>query len=769
MRIILTLSLAIALVASAAASELEIGIIGNDLPGQDPAQTEAVVNAMMPVSKSLWIIKPGDLLSERSLGGVDLLVLPSARSIPTSFIPAIDRYLKSGGRLIACGAPLGSLGVFKTGDKWMSDADYQTTLERLKPDDVLLTCDADGVKRLTRSSNDMSRPETIESVAAEDASPAVHVSMASLSSWDTLSIHFDHPFKGSERLTCFHAKGSENTRQLAVEWQESDGSRWIATVQLSKEWKNYRAGARRLRAWEPPKGRGGPGDALNPANARRFSVGLAFSHTDFTRGPQEYWFGNLGVAALPFNSSPDNLKLPYLDGLCPDYQFSPVHGAAHLKTAPGQAIVTESELEAPADLIALQPRPGGAGFDKHRKWRWQPLLEAYSEDGAYRGDVATLILPLRQEHPAAVAVFTPADTSFYQQPKVKQLLTDTARAIVRGGFLAEGGSQFFTQLKSDPVIVGARTVQLQPDEHFQIRMQLLDAGKKHHDTWAASSADATHTVDASQWTWPLALRTELLDPHTSQIVDRLDQELYAYDLPEHPNFIQAHDGQFFREGKPWKISGVNYMPRSGIGMNTDDTELFEQWMGAASYDPRIIQRDLERIKSMNLNEVSAFIDYSSLATGNLLDFLRRCAALDLKVNLAVRPARRWISNGTRFARSSRNSISPRATQSSHMTWRGSQPTKTPHINKRITAHAGTTGSSKSMDRSRTQNTNGTSKSPVKRVHRRCPRAHNGPPTAPGPNTFRTTAISVTTCSRRTTATPATWCARSIRITWSVSA
>ena len=343
---------------------------------------------------------------------------------------------------------------------------------------------------------------------------------------------------------------------------------------------------------------------------RRFSVGLAFSHTDFTRGPQEYWFGNLAVAALPFNSSPDNVKLPYLDGLCPDYQFSPVHGAAHLKTAPGQAIVTESELEAPADLIALQPRPGGAGFDKHRKWRWQPLLEAYSEDGAYRGDVATLILPLRQEHPAAVAVFTPADTSFYQQPKVKQLLTDTARAIVRGGFLAEGGSQFFTQLKSDPVIVGARTVQLQPDEHFQIRMQLLEAGKKHHDTWAASSADATHTVvDASQWTWPLALRTELLDPHTSQIVDRLDQELYAYDLPEHPNFIQVRDGQFFRDGKPWKISGVNYMPRSGIGMNTDDTELFEQWMGAASYDPRIIQRDLERIKSMNLNEVSAFIDY----------------------------------------------------------------------------------------------------------------------------------------------------------------
>ena len=179
-------------------------------------------------------------------------------------------------------------------------------------------------------------------------------------------------------------------------------------------------------------------------------------------------------------------------------------------------------------------------------------------------------------------------------------------------------------------------IQLQPQEHLSVRILLLDAEKKHPETWTSDDPKGfSHSFDASALTWPLTVSTELLSG--GDVIDRLDQKVYAFDPPAHPHFIEAHDGQFFRDGNPWKINGVNYMPSSGIGMSLADNELFEQWIGAASYDPEIVQRDLERIKRMNLNEVSAFIYAESLESGNLLDFLRRCDALDLKVNLALRP------------------------------------------------------------------------------------------------------------------------------------
>ncbi len=597
--------------------------------------TQALLNAVLPISKSLRIIDPDELSQKTLLADVDLLVIPSARSIPPSFIPALNQYLKSGGRLIACGLPLGELGVVKSGDKWTTRTDFQAALGQIKPQTILLKCDAGDMKRLERSSDDNARPDTVESVATEDGTAALHLQMPKLTGWDTLNINFDHPFASGQSITCFRAKGSENTHQLAVEWQETDGSRWIATVQLTREWKSYALPPSAFAPWEPPKGRGGPGDTLNPAKAQRFAVGLAFSHTDFARGPQEYWFADLGTAKAPFNALPDTTQLPYLDGLCPGYQFFPVHGAAKLRTHEDERTITQTELDAPANLIALQPRPSGTGYDKHRKGRWQPLLEAYSNEGDYRGDVAALIVSLQQTHPSAIAVFTPDDPGFYQQPKVQRILEDTARTLARGAFLAEGGSKYFTQPKSDPVIVGARATELQAQEHLSIRILLLDA-EKRPQIWDYEDPNGfSHSLDASALTWPLTVSTELLAG--GEVIDRLDQHLYAYDPPAHPHFIEARDGQFFRDGKPWKINGVNYMPSSGIGMSLADNELFEQWIGAASYDPEIVQRDLERIKKMNLNEVSAFIYAESLESGNLRDFLRRCDALDLKVNLSLRP------------------------------------------------------------------------------------------------------------------------------------
>jgi hypothetical protein len=88
-------------------------------------------------------------------------------------------------------------------------------------------------------------------------------------------------------------------------------------------------------------------------------------------------------------------------------------------------------------------------------------------------------------------------------------------------------------------------------------------------------------------------------------------------------------------GKPWKAHGLNYMPSSGIGLANG--HYFEEWLGRGAYDPEVIERDLRRVKGMNLNAVSVFMHHESLRAQHLLDFLRRCEALGLRVNQSLRP------------------------------------------------------------------------------------------------------------------------------------
>jgi hypothetical protein len=77
------------------------------------------------------------------------------------------------------------------------------------------------------------------------------------------------------------------------------------------------------------------------------------------------------------------------------------------------------------------------------------------------------------------------------------------------------------------------------------------------------------------------------------------------------------------------------MPSSGIGLA--NWRHFEHWVGRGAYDPEVIERDLLRVKAMNMNAVSVFIYHESLGAQHMLDFLRRCEAHGLKVNLSLRP------------------------------------------------------------------------------------------------------------------------------------
>lgn len=591
----------------------------------------------------------------------DLLVLPAARSLPAVAAPAIEHYLKQGGDLLALGLPAWDAPVFELNGRWISRSDYERKLNSQRPLQLLFDFANADLQQWSRASDKFRNPVR-HALTATDHGKALHVLIERFTGWETYqSPVLANPFPAGHTLTCFRARGAPPTTQLAVEWTERDGSRWIATVDLTPEWKHYALPPTAFKAWLPPPSRAGKEDHLRVENATRFVVGIAHSHTALEGSRHEYWIADIGTATNPFGESrlPDGFNSPHLESFSPGYQFFPIRAgqASHLALAPvfelpaapqGSARIPFN-LESgatPDPLFGIHPRPRGIGFNQDRPFRWQPLLAARdAEDDDYRGAIAALLVHVQPPFRGGVwAVFSPAEAEFYRHPVVTNCLRQTLVRMKRGVFLTEGGSEFFTVFEDQPVPLGARAVNFgrQPQTNLALRVRAAAASGRGEfaPTTALLALSPGETAETlHSWKpdrWPLdgwQVFSELFV--NGELVDRLHQDLQVWRPRAEPEFIEARDGGFWLRGKPWKAHGVNYMPSSGIGLA--NWRHFEHWVGRGAYDPEVIERDLRRIQAMKLNSVSVFIYHESLGARHLLDFLRRCEALGLRVNLSLRP------------------------------------------------------------------------------------------------------------------------------------
>jgi endonuclease YncB( thermonuclease family) len=148
-----------------------------------------------------------------------------------------------------------------------------------------------------RSSSQANSTATYRVAPVPEGGYALHALIPNFKEWDNIGLSFKRPFSAGHTLTCFRAKGGPQTRELLVEWRESDGTRWLAVVNLSTHWKEYALAPEAFRAWEPPQGRNGPGDHLRVENANHFTVGIAVTHTDLPAGLHEFWFDDLATAS----------------------------------------------------------------------------------------------------------------------------------------------------------------------------------------------------------------------------------------------------------------------------------------------------------------------------------------------------------------------------------------------------------------------------------------------------------------------------------------
>src|ERR1039458_6277265 len=417
----------------------------------------------------------------------DLLVLPGARSLPMAAAPAIKSYLQEGGDLLALGLPAWQSPLYQIKGRWISRESFEEAVAGQRAQHVVEDFERADLSHWTRYKGEVSGKAEYE-LADVDHGKALHVTVGHMGGWETLaSPAYVRPFPTGQTLTCFRAKGGPRTRQLALEWREEDGSRWIATVDLTPEWKDFTLLPDRFKAWPVPEAgekRGG----FHPDKAASCCVGLAMSHTALEGDQHEYWFADLGTAPNPFgdDAPPPEPQVPELESISPSYQCFPFTTPVVVR-ADDQKVALEAweGKSAKGDgrdalsCVGLQPRARGVGFNQERAYRWEPLLGAYdalTQD--YRGALGALVVNVEAPFRGSVwAAFTPTEESFYQRPVVTNCLRQVLTRMKRGVFLSEGGSEFFTVFAGQQFKAGARVVNFGKETvtNIQVLVKFLDA------------------------------------------------------------------------------------------------------------------------------------------------------------------------------------------------------------------------------------------------------------------------------------------------------
>jgi len=635
----------------ATAEQSVAGLVHAGLPGEDDALVAAVSKTIERAGYAVQELDAGALCDGKRLDAstLDLLVLSNAAVLPAASVAPIRSYLESGGDIIALNAPLWRTMLIRPKGTWMTADQYAIDSLAEPPDRALFTFLPDEIASWQRAFFPEDAQAVYESVAEGPVSGArsLHAVVENLTNWDNFGpSHLEAAFPEGHTLTVFCAKGGPQTRSLAVEWQEKDGSRWIATVPLSTEWRRHVLAPDDFKYWEsnPARANG----KLDPSNVMRVNIGLAFTHTGQVAGRHEYWVSAFGTAALTPEREAALAKpqLPPMDLIAPTYKFFDSRGVARLYARGDQKIIADAAFAVPAVIRSIQPRPGGGGFDKDRAWRWIPLIETASADGAWRGAPAALMAhgdgPWKGGQWASFGIEDPA---WYKTEAALSAIGSIARTMNRGVYLMDAGANFHTYFEDQALLLGARVANIQATDPVGCVVRI-----------SAADADTSQVVFAQEWpvavgaggearvsmawkpdAWPangFKVTAQLvLD---GAVVDEVSHEAHVWRPKPNPSFITVANGDFMLDGKRWRAHGVNYMPSSGIG--TEDGSYFEQWLGARSYDPEIVERDLRHCRDMGLNSVSIFIYTQSVAAQNLLDILRRLDALGMKANLSLRHA-----------------------------------------------------------------------------------------------------------------------------------
>jgi hypothetical protein len=603
-------------------------------------------------------------------GRFDALLLPDGARCPIRAKGNLLQFLRGGGDLLVIGGPLFEATVGE------AEAEWSRTLQAVPRHRSLIDFGTAEVTAWQRASNNpQSRTtwtvETAELPGEGNPTPALRVEVENLTSWDTLSAPVSEAFPPGDELTLFWAKGAEQTTALLFEWQERDGSRWIATVPLTPQWKRYVLAPEDFRYWpdNPSVGRGGTGDRLNPQQVVRLSVGLAQSHANLPSGQHLFWIAAIGAGRLPEKIHQPDLSLPVLEMFSPFYKYYRLPSLRPRTSELRQAAATGHQT---GPVVTPIPRPRGLGFAGSRRGRWIPLAEIRDDRGRWRGTRESLFVNLG----------VPYRGSVWGHLAGVEERSDLARAVVRmvrrmstGVFLAKAGAEHFSYFTDESIPLGAQVANFSPRERkVNLELQVVKVTRIgaaprnrprrlfHFSATVTLSPGQARSVQRS-WrpSRPEAgiyqVVTELKEG--GKPIDRIVQEFTLLETPKAPqaDFVCVKEGDFYapplgaRRGPSaptkWYPYGVNYWQSNVAG--TDTSEYWLHWLAPSFYDPEVVERDLATLEALGFTAVSIQLGNPDHVR-QVNDFVFRAARHGIRTNLFIGGAHPFYTDEPLFTR-----------------------------------------------------------------------------------------------------------------------
>lgn len=620
-------------------------ILSIDLPEMDRSVIEHYKNAFPSagfevVELSLDSTLDAVLFSPKYF---DFLLIADIRSFPSNYTSTLMNYLQGGGKLIAFGAPAFKSQVWRSGDRWTTRDSYSAELLKTEPTEVILDFEdgsLEGWRRGALNPQTHTEHEIVEE--GKDGGKCLKVGIDELQGWDTYAFSFPEQRTFPENaLMIFWARGDSNTRNLVVEWSEKDFSRWIATVELTTEWKKYVLTPSDFGYWRdnPSKGRGEKGDRFHPENARMISFGLAEGFAPYRRGESyAYWVDDVSLAVNPEISPPPDYEL-HLPTISPEYKIYRLGEISELWNSAPYSDNNGSVKAHVKEAWFPMPRHQGGGFARNGDKRFIPLMDARHSDGTYRGSVCAMLVNLGKPwFPAAWVTVGTAEGEALKSEGVTQGVIEAAERLSEGVFLAEAGVQGYSYYPGEKMEAGARVINISQaacgasvkttlrgeggEEYIALSQELLTRPSMEAESGitTAFEVEAPDTPGRECF-----IETELL--MDGRLVDMIEQRfsIIAEPVEEPSEFIKISGGDFYLKGEKWYPYGVNYWPCYIAG--DEPYKRFGKY-----YNPELIERDLEQMVAMGMNMVS--IQSTSFdEERDLLDFIQRIYRHGIRVNL----------------------------------------------------------------------------------------------------------------------------------------
>lgn len=592
---------------------------------------------------------PGVLTPDR----FQLYIVPNATVYPGNALPALMNYLRRQGKLLLLGAPAFSRLVWPYQGEWLDRQAVRSMVGEIKADRTILDPDENtDLSTWSRASNDIDSPGSIRVVAGgpDGKGHCLEVRTANLAGWDTYaSPEVADMFPAGHRLFCFRAQGDADTPQLSIEIKERDGSRWIAVVALTTDWTYHVLTPADFGYWpdSKAKGRGAPGDELDPQEAVRMTFGLASSHTHKVKpGAHTFRVDDIGTAPDPFADfaeGPAKSLLP-VETVYPAYKVYALHDIQRLTMSQRNTTLgTMGALDTdrvPPSLFAAIPRHQGKGFGHDAKWRWIPLIDALDAQDERRGVCCWMLLhrwfPFEG---ACIATLTNSDARFLAEPQMSSFLPRLARRMCQGVFLLEAGTDKFSYWPDESITIGAKVVNLGRDS-VDVTVEL---GIRHEDDPAVYGRETVKLTIAPGQTGTVEGSAPATQLHTEghsaaatlriqgRNIDRIEHDIGILSTrrASADEFVTVRGSDFYLKGRKWYPVGVNFWPLYVAGMDIRDYSL--GWLRPAQYQPDEVERDLQRMSTLGINMLSIQAGTKENIP-NLLDFMRRCIKYEIKVN-----------------------------------------------------------------------------------------------------------------------------------------